>query len=74
MTALIVTLVAGAVVTCAAAVASFLIVINIQMVDRSNRLMSEPRNIFDASTRRLLGSTYSTGLRHEKELTNDEHC
>jgi hypothetical protein len=66
MTALMVILIAGAVIICAGAAAFFLIVINIQMVDRSNRLMSEPRNIFDASTRRLLGSTCSSGLRPTK--------
>jgi hypothetical protein len=66
MTTLIVVLIACAVIICAGAAAFILIVINIQIVDRSNRLMSEPRNFFDASTRRLLGSTYSTGLRPTK--------
>lgn len=33
-----------------------LIVINIQIVDHSKRLMQEPRNFLDAATRRVLGS------------------
>ncbi len=61
-------LIAGAAIIVILTAAFFLIVINIQMVDRSKRLMQEPRNFFDAATRRLLGvRSHSSGLRRTKE-------
>lgn len=68
MIAVIFILVAGAVIAVIGAAAFVLIVINIQMVDRSKRLMQEPRNVFDAATRRLLGTCrHSSGLGQTKE-------
>lgn len=64
---LIAILVAGGLLVFAGAAAFLLIVINIQIVDRSGQLMSEPRNFFDASTRRLLGSRHSVVIRQTKE-------
>lgn len=61
-------LVAGAVIVLVGAAAFALIVINIQITDRSKRLMQEPRNVLDAATRRLLGSCrHSSGLHRTKE-------
>jgi hypothetical protein len=59
-------LVADGVVVLIGLMAFLLIVINIQAVDRSSRLMSEPRNFLDASTRRLLGSTQCVVIRQKK--------
>ncbi len=63
--ALIAILIAVAIIALAGAVAFVLIVINIQAVDRSKRLMSEPRGLLDAATRRLLGGRGS-GVRQTK--------
>ena len=49
-------LIAGAIIVVTGVAAFVLIVINIQIVDRSKRLMQEPRNYLDAATRRLLGA------------------
>ena len=68
MTAMIFILVAGTVIAVTGTAAFVLIVINIQTVDRSKRLMQEPRNVLDAATRRILGTcTHSSGLRQMKE-------
>ena len=68
MIAIISVLIAGAAIFVVLAAVYFLIVINIQMVDRSKRFMQEPRNFFDAATRRLLGVRgHSSGLRRTKE-------
>ncbi len=68
MTAIIFILVAGTVIAVIGTAAFVLIVINIQTVDRSKRLMQEPRNALDAATRRILGTcTHSSGLRQMKE-------
>lgn len=47
MTAIIFILVAGTVIAVIGTAAFVLIVINIQTVDRSRRLMQEPRNVLD---------------------------
>lgn len=68
MITIIFVLIAGALIAVFGAAAFVLIVINIQIVDRSKRLMQEPRNFLDAATRRLLGSTRrSSGLHQTKE-------
>lgn len=67
MTLPIVALIAGAVIAFAGALAFLLIVISIQVVDRSSQFMNEPRNFLDASTRRLLGSTNSVVIHQTKE-------
>ncbi len=67
MIAIVSALIAGAAIIVILTAAFFLIVINIQMVDRCKRLMQEPRNFFDAATRRLLGVRgHSSGLRRTK--------
>lgn len=68
MIAIIVVLIAGAVLAVFGTAAFVLIVINIQIVDRSKRLMQEPRSFLDAATRRLLGTARrSSSLRETKE-------
>jgi hypothetical protein len=69
MTAIIFILVTGTVIAVTGTAALVLIVIiNIQTVDRSKRLMQEPRNVLDAATRRILGTcTHSSGLRQMKQ-------
>ena len=68
MVAIIFILVAGTVIAVIGTAAFVLIVINIQAVDRSKRLMQEPRNAVDAATRRILGTcTHGSGLRQMKE-------
>ena len=57
MTTIILILVAGTVIVAIGTAAFVLIVINIQAVDRSKRLMQEPRSVLDAATRRILGAT-----------------
>ena len=66
MIALFLVLIAGIVALGAAAFV--LIVINIQIVDHSKRLMQEPRNFLDAATRRILGAgRHSSCLHQTKE-------
>jgi len=68
MIAIISVLIAGAAIFVVLAAVYFLIVINIQMVGRSKRLMQEPRSFLHAATRRLLGVRgHSSGLRRTKE-------
>lgn len=68
MISLFFVLIAVAVIVISGTAAFVLIVINIQIIDRSKRLMQEPRNIFDAATRRVLGAgRHSSGLRQTKE-------
>jgi hypothetical protein len=66
--AIVSVLIAGSAIIVVLAAAFILIVVNIQMVDRSKRLMHEPRDFFDAATRRLLGASgHSSSLRRTKE-------
>lgn len=68
MIAVIFILIAGAIILVTGTAVFALIVINIQITDRSKRLMQEPRNVLDAATRRVLGACgHSSGLRHKKE-------
>ena len=68
MITIIFVLIAGALIAVFGTAAFVLIVINIQIVDRSKQLMHEPRNFLDAATRRLLGTTRrSSGLHQTKE-------
>jgi hypothetical protein len=68
MIAMIFILVAGTVVAVIGTTAFILMGISIQAVDRSKRLLQEPRNVLDAATRRFLGSrTHSSGLHQMKQ-------
>lgn len=68
MIALFFVLIAVTVIVALGTAAFVVIVINIQIVDRSKQLMREPRNVLDAATRRLLGTRgHSSDLRQKKE-------
>ncbi len=66
MTTLIVVVVAVTITALFCVAAFALVVINIQLVDHSGRLTTEPRNRLDAATRRLLGSRCCTDPRQTK--------
>jgi hypothetical protein len=66
MTALIVIVIAVTATALIGAAAFALIVINIQLVDHSGRLTTEPRSRLDAATRRLLGSRCCPDPRQTK--------
>ena len=66
MSAMIFILVAGTVIA-VIGTAAVVVVISIQAADRSKWFMLEPRNVLDATTRRILGTTaHSSGLRSMK--------
>lgn len=65
MIAIFIVLIAGAVLAVSGTAAFVLIVISIQMVDRSKQLMHEPRSLLDAATRRLLGATRRSSRLHQ---------
>lgn len=68
MIALFFVLIAVTVIVALGTAAFVVIVINIQIVDRSKQLMQEPRNVLDAATRRILGTRgRSSDLRQTKE-------
>lgn len=68
MIAILFALIAAAVIVAFGTTAFVLIVINIQIVDRSKRLMQEPRSFLDAATRRVLGTCrHSSGPHQTKE-------
>lgn len=68
MIALFLVLIAVAAIVALGTAVFMVIVINIQIVDRSKRLMQEPRNFLDAATRRVLGTCgRSSDLRQTKE-------
>jgi hypothetical protein len=67
MCAIVAILVTGAVIAAIGTIAFALVVVSIKKVDRSKRLMSEPRNHIDAATRRILGSRPSSCIRRAKE-------
>jgi len=67
MSAVILIFITGAVIAVIGTATFALIVINIQIVDRSKRLLQEPRNALDAATRRILGTCRpNPGLRQTK--------